>query len=394
MDDRIAKIREDYLQYLTKVLTKEQHERACKYLRDLSEQDLMMFFAELRERSKPYDNLTEKEKLLNLRQIHEEMKKNNEEPAWIHLDTKFLSEDKNQYFLSIINDSHVQDIIHLTNKEDHFLIDLWEGKQNWDLDFKGGETRGKINIPSDLFFAKTIPLKDCLIEIDERNDFPNGKICRARVICFPYFEEIVDLACKERSEKYNDVGIIVMYLEDNPMLFCVFGICEGVDVLIFRTEIGVFPGVTIKNNNVTQGLFDGVVSFLETWYGIQIALLHPDVKAVFRNPQRVKELKNANSKKKNEKRRKVKYVRKHILELSELEKSAHTNEASKYKRRCLVWYVIGHWRKYKSGKKVFIKPFWKGVLRNVKSASDVEPRDRELTFDSEYFGDKAVGEEL
>ena len=47
-----------------------------------------------------------------------------------------------------------------------------------------------------------------------------------------------------------------------------------------------------------------------------------------------------------------------------------------YERHTLVWYVIGHWRNYGSGKRVFIQPYWKGALRNLKMSLD--GRDREI----------------
>jgi hypothetical protein len=80
-------------------------------------------------------------------------------------------------------------------------------------------------------------------------------------------------------------------------------------------------------------------------------------------------------------------VRKHFLNIADMEECAHTKEAEKtYHRKCLVWHVIGHWRTYKNGTKIFIQPYWKGVLRKVKKACDVEPRSRELSYDKKTIG--------
>ena len=50
----------------------------------------------------------------------------------------------------------------------------------------------------------------------------------------------------------------------------------------------------------------------------------------------------------------------------------------KNKRHALLWHVIGHWRTYKSGKKVFVQPYWKGALREVKNME--EAREREINI--------------
>ena len=35
-------------------------------------------------------------------------------------------------------------------------------------------------------------------------------------------------------------------------------------------------------------------------------------------------------------------------------------------RRCPVWPVRGHWRQYRSGKRVYIAPFVKGPERDIR----------------------------
>lgn len=381
MNELLIKRRESYLDYLAQILTKEQHEKACSYLRKLSEYDLSQFLIELELKSKQYEPLSDKERLRIFRQIEDKHFQGKYDPAFLYQKTKLMSEEDKKPYFSIINNSHVKDYIHLTGKEDRFLIDLWEGKQNWNINVENGETRGIIHIPSDLFFAKTIPLTDCVIEIDESKDLPNGKIAKARVICFPNYIELIDKANTEQSENMFEVGLIVIYQNEIPICFSVFGICRGIDSLIHKMPFGLFPQVTLTNPNQTYQLNSLVVSFLETWYGLQIALLHPDVKEVFKNPHRVSE-ETTNKKDYKKKKRFVRYVRKHFITLQDLEEHAHTKEAeSKYKRKCLVWYVIGHWRTYKNGTKTFIQPHWKGVLRNIKKETDVEPRKRSLVYE-------------
>ena len=366
MEPKLEELRESYLQSLSQFLNRDQYERACKDLRGLSEKDFIQFWSEMLANTKDYSKASMKERFMAVKKIKEKTSPN-EVSASMFLPIEFYDEDKNDYFLNLINSHYVQDYIHLTGAEDRFLIDLWEGKQNWDIDVEKGETRGIVYIPSDLFFAKTIPLKDCVIEIDETALFQNGKVCKARIIVFDDYEKLVEAAEREQSEDAFNVAIFIAYQDDEPIWFKVFAVCRGVDNLVAHTCFGKFPNVVFYREDMRYALEQLSISFLETWYGIQIALLHPDVKDVFKNPQRFIENKSSDKVQKK-KRRVVRYIRKHYITLTELETYANTKEAEKkYKRKCLVWHVIGHWRTYKNGTKVFIKPYWKGVLRKVKT---------------------------
>ena len=44
-------------------------------------------------------------------------------------------------------------------------------------------------------------------------------------------------------------------------------------------------------------------------------------------------------------------------------------DRGKHTITCESWGVIGHWREYKSGKRVWIKPYRKGKKRNDPDAS-------------------------
>jgi len=49
--------------------------------------------------------------------------------------------------------------------------------------------------------------------------------------------------------------------------------------------------------------------------------------------------------------------------------------------------VTGHWREYQSGKKVFIKGYWKGALRNTPP-TDIKSRNRELIINESEVKDE------
>ena len=81
----------------------------------------------------------------------------------------FLSQHENSDIVTKINASSVSDKIKMTSKEDSFIMDLWE--HNLD--------KRRLVIPSDLFFAKTIPLLDCEIYISDEKG-----IVKYRVVIF------------------------------------------------------------------------------------------------------------------------------------------------------------------------------------------------------------------
>ena len=80
--------------------------------------------------------------------------------------------------------------------------------------------------------------------------------------------------------------------------------------------------------------------------------------------------------KKNGKKRPLRYIKRHIINADDFTEKLHGNRS--FQRHTLVWYVIGHWRAYSNGKKVFIKPYWKGALRDTKSAN---AREREIVLE-------------
>lgn len=292
---------------------------------------------------------------------------------------RFLKDDFNQQCLDKLRSSHPTDYINLTTQEDHFLINLWE------------KDKTDVTIPSDLFFARTIPLMDCVIAVDESDI--GGMTSKYRVMIFDEYAEILDSLKNAKETSADCVGIVstivnktlipqngVVKAFDAP-LFIPIIVQYGVDSLLFggigSQDMRFLEYAKPTNEFVSQWF----VSMMETWYGIQIALLHPAVKDVFKYPQITKESEVLPQKKQY--KRKVKYIRKHYLTVDKLEAVSKSHEARKYDRKCLAWYVIGHWRTYKDGKKTFIMPYWKGVLRNVKQSADSDIRERDIHIEWE-----------
>ncbi len=134
------------------------------------------------------------------------------------------------------------------------------------------------------------------------------------------------------------------------------------------------------NQNVVMGLIMQTEQMLSqaitAFYSINAALLNPVIMEVYNNKtSRIPD--RSVTAKKATKRGKIRYVKRHLISMIDIDKAF---EKRGFVRKAMIWYVTGHWREYKSGKKVFIQGYWKGALRNMKDTmfQDLEPREREL----------------
>ena len=305
-------------------------------------------------------NITPKNYADALRKLGEANGVNGENAAVNAIPADFLHPEHREALWKEICRTKPSDRVCLKKADDIAICDLWQK----------GCSLPMGSIPSDLFFAGKIPLMDCEIVVDETED-PDGLVCEYRIVIFPDYQDRI----RENDGGSVEVGAYVFKLKGytffNPI--CV---CEGLDVLMS----GPFG-----YHDVPEGLIDLCkkewtqatairmgYQFLITWYGIQVALLHPTVKNVFRNPATVPVYTSGG--KKGRGRRVVRYVRKHVINADGVRAASGTGR--EYERHTLVWYVIGHWRNYSSGKRVFIQPYWKGALRDLKMSLD--GRDREI----------------
>ncbi len=282
----------------------------------------------------------------------------------------FYGAQDNAKLLHDLSQTSPSDTIRLTKAGDMKIRDLWE---------VGNEDRVSamgITIPSDIFYAGTVPLLDCNIEVDERSD--GGVICKCRIVVYEDYAERIQ---NEPDGHAVRVGAAIMDFENGASLIEEIIVAHGVDSIATHPMRGYRNmGDTLRkhiSSNVTHlecsKMFAG---YLETWYGIQIALLHPIVKDVF---QKSKNVPISRTKSRVSKRRYiVKYIKQHIIDADELDEAIYGKPTSgcTIKRKALVWYVIGHWRTYQDGRKAFVKPYWKGALRDIKM--NLEDRERQI----------------
>ena len=125
---------------------------------------------------------------------------------------------------------------------------------------------------------------------------------------------------------------------------------------------------------MVQHIYGSMDICLKLWYAFEICLLNPAVKpALTRKYGKEKLGGKCMTAKKNG--RKTLYVRR-LQPVGDIF-SAVSNGKAGIQRKTLCWYVIGHYRTYSNGKRVFVKPYWKGPLRETMRNQD-EGRIREI----------------
>ena len=274
----------------------------------------------------------------------------------------------------------ITDIIYLNHEQDAALIDLWERSAI------SKRTDMGMPIPSDLFFAKTIPLHNFMVQLDEMDESGSGDMVYA--FFFLMDEELNGIPMKiefpEGLTYINYVMNILFTHGNDPSMICARIATQDGNDRLFAFEVCAFNEKK-KSKRFTReemeryNLSQWLGAFLETWYGIEIAMLHPTVKEVFVHPKVKKE--KISKKDRAEYGHKVyRYVKHHYTTDDELNDAIYGKESHPFNRKALIWYVSGHWREYKTGKKVFIQPYWKGALRATKKA---EPRNREIVIEKE-----------
>lgn len=274
-------------------------------------------------------------------------------------------EDKDIVFTrKLISSSNPSDYFVLTEREKNSLSELFGISQG-----------GFVEVPSDIFFSKTVPMLDCIIYKPETHS-------KDRVIVIENYKENIDEALKRGKKTALLVAIIVcnwQSLDQVSFFFPVF-VWAGNDKAYF-TWAGPTRGrdepeydndkYFAENYSILRGNAGDTMC---TWYCIQLALLHPTVKNVFSNPGTVKLETCATSKRKR--KRTAKYVKMHVLTADKIDAAISKGPSRTINRKCMAWYVIGHWRHYKDGREIFIQPYWKGALRDLRRNADGDSRQR------------------
>lgn len=293
----------------------------------------------------------------------------------------FMNSEINKTYISALNSSRPSDMVLCDLETSSKLIGLWKPGFQEDIE-KTFE-----DVPSDIFFSGNVPLMDMIIEFDV---WLGGHVYdrfSSRVFIYPDYQERIQNATDKEA---TDIGIISFSIAGRPdkELFTVLAVVKG-HAHIFRSKEKGHRGFSLNELSdaesfVTiseEGLNRRVNIIMNVWYGVQIALLNPLTKDVFAHgkPVPMNNNKSNNKQKDKKKKRVVRYIKRHVINPTDLDMSFNvsTDSDKKYTRKTMAWYVIGHWRTNKNGTKTFIKGYWKGPLKELKNAND-EVREREI----------------
>ena len=342
---------------LAAVLSKEEHKNVMEYLHSLSDEDFIQTVEEMKNGCSK--DITARQMMKEQYEIRR--KRDSMDTGYDNIPAAFLTEEENAEWLNSISKSRPSNLILLDDTS--AVTDIWRINN-----------RTATGVPSDLFFSGNIPVPDCWIHFKDTK----GETVKFRTVIFPDYQERIRSAGEDTSVQVG--AVIYQNIKDSFLIFSI-EVLRGHDWLMSAMEVGYKALPKNVREILSQQLSIAEISafsseLLGIWYGVQISLLHPLVKDIFLNPVTVVD-ESANKKTaKNGKKRPLRYIKRHILNAEEMKKRIHGE--GKFQRHTLVWYVIGHWRKYADGRKIFIQPYWKGALRDLKNG---EIREREIVLE-------------
>ena len=265
------------------------------------------------------------------------------------------------------------------------------GSKLMDICDKSNTHISEADIPSDILFAKTVPMTDFNIEILEPK--PSKTIHpTVRVILLDDYQSSIDLIDPNDDTLFTGLGV-VMFTYKKPLnisLYVVFGVFPNDEKIFIMNQICLYGCSSVieyrnKMKRINTLIFSEdqmnmlARSILKMWYGIQVSLLNPVIKEGFHRETHLVEkptITTNNKKKPPIRYKKVVYLNDEFIDSDEQIKRIFT-------RKMLCWYVTGHWRNQATNnghKRIFIQGYWKGVAREMKR-SDI--REREMILKKE-----------
>lgn len=287
---------------------------------------------------------------------------------------KLADDAANRYMWGKADQSKPNDFIKLTHPEMEKLEQLWTRFLPDDSEFKD-----KALVPADLILAGTIPLTDMILEMDLDSD---DRFYRFRIVIFEDYKEVIEKELNDLDDESSIVVGLVIRQFTEPGT----GNEIGLPITVSKNENYInniqrmyYRGVPagMKQDAIPQGLAFLLQSgALGVWYGIQLALLNPITKEAFAKcgKEKIKDYIPDEAKKNAYRKGATRYIKKIKLHEENFNKLLNGTGNSR-ERHTLAWRVIGHWRHYKNGRTIFIKPYWKGVFRDIQKA---DCRNREI----------------
>lgn len=292
------------------------------------------------------------------------------------------------------------------------IAGLIDQKYNKNLDSMSKEEKLKAqdainaaHLPADIVISDTVPIKNIDIDLNEQ-----GNIATHRILMFDK-KDWIPLNYDGHDVVANDilnnasfdvssmaiVGAVVIFIDKNDKtkdksvtIPIIYVTREGSTVLAieatdsyiqFANRFIPFGTDREADLRMYKGCELAVIS-LNIWYAIEVSLLNPLIDYRTVKNQVVERAKTRNGKKKHGSQ-KIKYYKTIYIEGESLDQffEEQKNEKGEIHRHCLMWYVTGHWRQYKDGKRIFIQGYWKGEGRF--SGIEAQTRDRELVLEED-----------
>ncbi len=272
--------------------------------------------------------------------------------------------------------------VKITNEFGNKLMDICD-KSNTNISEAG--------IPSDILFAKTVPMTDFNIEIleSEQNKTVHPTV---RVALLDDYQSSVDLIDPNDDLMFTGLGV-VMFTYNRPLnisLYVVFGVMPHNEEIVMMNQICLYGCSSSIDYQKKMRKYNPLMfsedqmnrlvrSILKLWYGIQVSLLNPVIKEGFHRETQLVEKPITTTNKKNLKKPPIRY--KKVVYLTDEFIDSDERIKKIFTRKTQCWYVTGHWRNQatKDGhKRIFIQGYWKGISRDTKTA---DPRERELVLE-------------
>ena len=235
-------------------------------------------------------------------------------------------------------------------------------------------------IYADILISGITPVYDVLLETTTPKK--RGEILYGRVMIRP---DMLEMSDQLSGEIY--AGILMLYTEIIKYVIP-FKVSGKSDYIVFPDEYGIVASSQEEadfymNNPDIVKLYDisNWKEYMEMWYGTMWVILHPIARHIIR--------KNSESTSSNSSNVDVqapvssdgptiiKYVK--TVVITEEDFKRVESAIRKIKKDC--WPVTGHWRNQPTKKgyvRKFIKPYWKGPLRDLKMH---DTRIRELIYE-------------
>ena len=223
---------------------------------------------------------------------------------------------------------------------------------------------------ADIVLADTVPVKDIIIDIGT-----------ATIRVLKDGETVLIDATTNKNDEYRRIMRLESIIIDDVPCMCTTAYYFKRDSeVVMSSDLAAFDESEESKAFYTEQLDNSLMAGYQAyvlWYCIQLCLLNPLVKTVMKSkgsdPIDIKTRKAGKNKKG---KRVIKYVKRHEIDINELKAF---NQSRIYRRSMTLWHVTGHYREYKDGHKIFIKPYWKGADRD--KLNDAETVERKIVTD-------------